>query len=241
MKTATLVLFSILASVSAKAFRGWRGFHEAKLFSGRKNSTEFVIHGDLGATHCEEVFIPAHEYKSFLADPNEAPYTEYKTGLCPIPFTTIDSITPDGDFPDVTHLKRGRASSGASASLSVTSCGGSATGVTYSYSSAPAKGGSTTITGKGTISKSSGGQFVIDALIGSTALIDNVATNNCQQFSKSIFLVGTISGQACPSGTSITFSVTIPVPNISGKVTASLKSSDGSGNLLICADLTMNL
>lgn len=242
MKTTTLLLCSILASVSAKAFRGWKGFHEAKLFSGKKNTTEFVIHGELGPTHCEEVFIPSHEYKSFLADPSEAPYKEYKTGLCPIPFTTIDSISADGDFPDVTHLKRGRAKAGASASLSVSNCGGSASGVTYSYSSSPSKGGSTTITGKGTIpSGSSGGQFVINALIGDTALVNNVATNNCKYFTKSIFLVGTIQGSACPDGTGITFTVTIPVPNISGKVTATLKSSDGSGNLLLCAALTMNL
>ena len=109
-------------------------------------------------------FIPIKEYKSFMADPNEAPYKKYQHGLCPIPFSTIDSASPDGDFPDVTHLKRGRGSaSGSAASLSVSSCGGSASGVTFSYSNSPKKGSPTTITGRGTIGSGNvGGDFTIE-------------------------------------------------------------------------------
>ena len=55
------------------------------------------------------------------------------------------------------------------------------------------------------------------AKIGSTSLV-NAQTDNCKEFSKSIFLVGTIKATTCPSGTSDTLSVTIPVPNVSGQV-----------------------
>lgn len=200
-----------------------------------------VIHGLLGETHCEEVYIPSLEYKEFIADPNEAPYKKYNKGLCPIPFTTIDSIDADGDFPDVTHLKRGVRKAGAGASLAVSSCGGSATGVKYSYSSSPTKGSPTTITATATISGSSGGSFTINAAIGGTALVNNVKTDNCKQFTKSIFLVGKISAITCPSGNKDTLSVTIPVPNISGQVTAKLESKDSSGKVIICADLVLDL
>lgn len=244
MKTTITLLFSVLASVSAKTFRGWRGFHETKLQNvfSTGNTTEFVIHGLLGETHCEEVYIPSLEYKEFISDPHEAPYKKYHKGLCPVPFTTIDSVSRDGDFPEVTHLKRGVRASGGGASLAVSSCGGSASGLKFSYSSSPKKGSPTTITASGTIpSGSSGGSFTINAAIGGTSLVNNVKTDNCKQFSKSIFLVGKIEASTCPSGGKDSMSVTIPVPNISGQVTAKLESKDSSGNVLICADLVMDL
>lgn len=242
MKTTIALLCSVLASVSAKTFRGWRGFHETKLQSVLTgNTTELVIHGLLGETHCEEVYIPSLEYKEFIADPHEAPYRKYNKGLCPVPFTTIDSVSRDGDFPDVTHLKRGVRTSGGGASLAVSSCGGSVSGLKFSYSSSPAKGSPTTITATGTISSPGGGSFTINAAIAGTSLVDNVKTDNCKTFSKSIFLVGKIEATTCPSGTKDSMSVTIPVPNISGQVTAKLESKDSSGNVLICADLVMDL
>lgn len=243
MKTTITLLFSVLASVSAKAFRGWSGFHEAKMrdvFSSG-NTTELVIHGLLGQTHCEEVYIPSHEYKSFMSDPHEAPYKKYDKGLCPIPFTTIDSVSADGEFPDVTHLKRGVRSTASGASLAVSNCGGSATGVKFTYSKSPTKGSTTTITGEGTVSGVSGGTYTINAAIGGTALVNNVKTNNCKQFTKSIFLVGKITASNCPSGSKNSMSVTIPVPNISGQVTAKLESYDSSNNLIFCADMVLDL
>ena len=33
------------------------GFHESKLFAYSQNTTEVVIHGALGLTHCEEVVL----------------------------------------------------------------------------------------------------------------------------------------------------------------------------------------
>ena len=55
------------------------------------------------------------------------------------------------------------------------------------------------------------------AAIGGTSLVNNVKTDNCKQFSKSIFLVGKIEASTCPSGGKDSMSVTIPVPNISGQ------------------------
>merc|ERR1719174_741806 len=69
MKTTITLLFSVLASVSAKTFRGWRGFHETKLQNvfSTGNTTEFVIHGLLGETHCEECIFQALNTKSSSA------------------------------------------------------------------------------------------------------------------------------------------------------------------------------
>lgn len=64
------------------------------------------------------------------------------------------------------------------------------------------------------------------AAIGSTSLVNNVKTDNCKKFSKSIFLVGTITATTCPSGTKDSMSVTIPVPNVSGQASVLWRRQD---------------
>ena len=64
------------------------------------------------------------------------------------------------------------------------------------------------------------------AAIGGTSLVNNVKTDNCKQFSKSIFLVGKIEASTCPSGGKDSMSVTIPVPNISGQASVLWRRQD---------------
>ena len=84
----------------------------------------------------------------------------------------------------------------------------------------------------------------IKASFGAIKLIDS-STSNCKDSTDSLPLgLGSITTTAftCPAQAgAASVSLDIPIPNLSGKVTASSQSTDGSGNCLFCVDLDMTL
>lgn len=218
-------------------------------------NTTYVIHGTpfLDREHCEEIYIPSALRSKFIRAEG-LKYFSYKQGVCPMPYTKYTSKTDDSRVPGVTHYKRIKDSDSATASITLTPCacsGSQSMDITWSLSPNnpnPAKGSTVTVVGTGTLNEvldsSDCGKYTIKASFGAIKLIDS-STSNCEDTTQSLPLgLGDIKSTAftCPTQTgAATFSLAMPIPNLSGKVTASSDSSDGNGNCLFCVNMDMTL
>lgn len=200
-----------------------------------------VKHGMLDDKHCEELYIPTESFDRFWAADGYK-YPTYTDGLCPAPYSTSDDTTVDGDFAEVTHLKRGMGAAAATISVS-SSCGGDFTW----KAGTPVKGKTVDIVGTGKVSNVKSGTYTVKADFGSINLA-NIGANLDAPTSKDIVVLftnfGTLKVQpfSLPADGEQTVTITMPVPNINGKVTgSSVGFATGAPDPIWCLQLTMDL
>lgn len=244
MKTACILAAAVAATASATELKTLylRGADEIGAPS-RPTADQFsnyvVMNGQVDDNHCEELWIPKDHMKTFWAM-DSWKYPTYSNGLCAAPYTTDDANTKDADDTSVLHVKRGVGATDAS--MSLTQCGGSLTWT----AGAATKGGSCTITGKGSVSATSG-TFAITAKYGIISLVDASKNPLGQTFSQEIKVLGNSFGTvkvnpfSVPASGDVTFTVDMPVPNIDGTVTGQIVIMSSIGQNLGCVTMSLAL
>lgn len=234
MKTTCLVLAAAAATVSADSLRG-----------APVNGTNYWIKsGALDSKHCEELWIPKTELKKFWAEDGWR-YPTYTDSLCDDDtYHTVDDMKPDADDRAVIHVKRGMGAD-SSPTISLTPCSGN--GFTWTAGT-PVKGSDVTVTGTGTLSSTIvAGFYNIDANFGIVNLV-NVKTEPLgQDTSEKITVLGNNFGTmnansfSVPASGDVTFSISLPVPNIDGTVTGQVSGVTSTGDVIFCTKMTMDL
>ena len=242
MKFATVAAAAFMATAAAQEPALFEELVESKssfLRAGKADQT-LVKNGMMDDNHCEELYIPAKQYKQFWSDQGYK-YPTYTDGICPVPYTTYDSKDADATYPEVTHVKRGVGSTAAS--ITFENCG---SGDFTFTAPTPTKGSTVTITGSGDLTGVTSGTYLIKADYGSISLVDkseSLADDMSVNIKVLLTDFGTLTATppALPGTTDSKIEINMPVPNIGGTVTGTTQGMNQEGILVWCMKMTLSL
>lgn len=215
-------------------------------FAGNNTMQDYWLkHGKLDSNHCEELWIPKSQLNSFWAAESWQ-YPKYTDGFCDSnKYQTYDGMQTDKDYADVVHVKRGVGAADDPV-LTLTPC----TGNTFTWTHGiPAKGSNVMIWGDGDLSSSvtNKGSYTVNADYGIVNLVNSGEIAQGTNYSQDIVVMFnnfgeiTVSTFPVPATGEVQTKIKMPVPDISGTVTGTIRGVDQDDKVIFCTDMNLVL